>query len=192
MDPGAVACPGVYRRLGLYKLMQTGFAVCVSGHRPEKLPEGAPLRMMQSLLFRELETAILDGAGVFYTGLARGVDLWAADMILHLRRQYPAVRLICVLPFSDRLRTAGSAERFHVRALMQAADRVILLSEHYYRGCYRDRNAYMVQNSRRLIALIADVRSGTGQTVRMAERAGLEMRVLSFSEAKTQESSLHI
>ena len=171
--------------------MQREFAVCISGHRPEKLPTGAALRMLQSLLFREIENALQDGARTFYTGMARGVDLWAADMILHFRRQYPAIRLICVLPFADRLRSVSGAERFHVNSVMQAADRVIPLSEHFYCGCYRDRNAFMVQHSQRLIALIADIRSGTGQTVHMAERAGLEMRVLSVQEAVRQQAPSH-
>lgn len=191
MDPRAVACPGIHRRFGLHELMEPGFAVCISGHRPEKLPTGAALRMMQSLLYREIETAMQDGAQTFYTGMARGADLWAADIILHFRRQYPAVKLVCVLPFSDRLSPGSGAERFHVHAVMQAADQVISLSEHFYKGCYRDRNAYMIRHSKRLIALIADIRSGTGQTVHMAERAGLEMRVLSLTEAMTQENPAH-
>lgn len=171
--------------------MQQGFAVCISGHRPEKLPTGTPLRMQQSLLYREIESAMQDGARSFYTGMARGVDLWAADIILHLRKQYPAVNLICVLPFADRIRSVSGAERFHVNSIMQAADQVIPLSEHYYRGCYHDRNAYMIQHSKRLIALVADIRSGTGQTVHMAERAGLELRVLSIQAAVTQQTPPH-
>ena len=189
MDSGAVAGQRVHRRFDFHKLMAQEFAVCISGHRPEKLPAGAALRMLQSLLFREIESAIQDGARTFYTGLARGVDLWAADMILHFRKQYPAVRLICVLPFADRIRSVSGAERFHVNSVIQAADQVIPLSEHFYRGCYRDRNAFMVQHSRRLIALIADIRSGTGQTVHMAERAGLELHVLSIQEAVRKQAS---
>ena len=55
MDSGAVARQRVHRRFDLHKLMQREFAVCISGHRPEKLPTGAALRMLQSLLFREIE-----------------------------------------------------------------------------------------------------------------------------------------
>lgn len=171
--------------------MEQGFAVCISGHRPEKLPTGTPLRMLQSLLFHEIETAIQDGARTFYTGMARGVDLWAADMILHFRKQYPSVRLICVLPFADRLLSIRGAERFHVNSILQTADQVITLREHYSHGCYRERNAYMIQHSHRLIALVADIRSGTGQTVHMAKRAGLELRILSIQDAIAQNNPSH-
>lgn len=155
------------------------FTVCISGHRPEKLPTGSALLMMQSLLYREIETAIAEGADAFYIGMARGTDLWAADIILHLRRQNPQVTLTAVVPYADRIRLAKGAERFHVNAVLMAADSVVTLGDHYYKGCYRDRNLYMVSHSQRLIALVSDRRSGTGQTIHMAERAGLELRILS-------------
>lgn len=164
--------------------MAEGFAVCISGHRPEKLPTGTPLLMMQSLLFREIETAIEDGADAFYVGMARGTDLWAADMILHLRRKHPQITLHAVVPFADRVQKLTGAELFHVSAVLDAADSVVTLSEHYYKGCYRDRNQYMVARSQRLIALAADARSGTGQTIHMAKRAGLELRILSPETAQ--------
>lgn len=169
--------------------MQNGFAVCVSGHRPEMLPTGSSLKMMQSLLFSEINTAVEDGADLFYLGMACGTDLWAADMILHFRRKNPHIRMVCVIPWRGRIERARGAEAYHVNALMHAADEVKILSERYYRGCFRDRNQYMVSRSRRLIALVTDIRSGTGQTIHMAERAGLEMRVISFKKAVQQNRS---
>lgn len=171
--------------------MDGAFSVCISGHRPERLPTGPLLRMMQSLLFREIETAVHEGADTFYIGMARGTDLWAADIVLHLRRQYPQIRLIAVLPYRDRINSVRGAERYHIHSVLQSADEVIALSEHYYRGCFRDRNAYMVERSRRLIALVQDECSGTGQTIRMAKRAGLELRLLSPEAAAAQTEPAH-
>ncbi len=147
--------------------------------------------MMQSLLYREIETAVQDGAGTFYIGMARGVDLWAADMILYFRRQYPYLRLICVLPFADCMRSLSGAGRYHAHAVMQAADDVVTLSQHFYKGCYRDRNQYMVSHSQRLIAMVADIHSGTGQTIHMAERAKLDIRLLSLENATRQQTPAH-
>lgn len=171
--------------------MEHTFSVCITGHRPEKLPEGILLRMMQSLLYREIETAAAEGADTFYVGMARGTDLWAADIILHLRRRYPRITLTAVLPYMDRVRECTGAERFHVNALLAAADDVVCLGEHYYRGCFRDRNQYMVSHSQRLIALVVNVRSGTGQTIRMGKRAGLDLRILSPETAKQMSAPAH-
>ena len=172
--------------------MEEPFAVCISGHRPEKLPQGNALRMMLSLMYQEIRSAAEDGADRFYVGMARGTDLWAAEMILHFRFQYPALRLICVLPDaqSGSPRQSG-AERYQFRTLLHAADHVICLAPHYYRGCYRARNEYMIRHSRRLIAMMTDSRSGTGQTVRMAEKAGLDVRLITLPRAEQQEHPAH-
>ena len=57
--------------------------VCFTGHRPEKLTRN------EKAIKKELETkiiqAIADGLHVFITGMARGVDIWAAQIVLSLR-----------------------------------------------------------------------------------------------------------
>ncbi len=166
--------------------MNTPFDVCISGHRPEKLPQGSELRVIQSLLYQEIGSAIEDGAATFYTGMARGIDLWAAEMILQFRRTYPKIRLVCVLPFAESVSRLRGAERYLAMTLMNAADETVTLSAHYYAGCYRARNAYMVERSRRLIAVVADSASGTGQTIRMAKQKGLEIRLITLEQAAQQ------
>jgi uncharacterized phage-like protein YoqJ len=169
--------------------MKTPFAVCISGHRPEKLPQGSELRIIQSLLYQEIGSAIDDGAAAFYTGMARGTDLWAAEMILQFRQSCPQIRLVCVLPFAESVSRLRGAERYQAMTLINAADEAVTLSEHYYPGCYRARNAYMVERSRRLIAVAADPASGTGQTIRMAERKGLEIRLISLDQAALHQKT---
>ena len=171
--------------------MPAPFAVCFSGHRPEKLPTGTALRMLQSLLYSEIRTAILDGADTFYTGTARGVDLWAAEIVLHFRKQYPELKLICVLPYAGQGANLSGTERYRFLTVLHAADGTVCMCEHYQKNCYALRNRYMIRHSRRLIALVADMHSGTGQTIRMAQAAGLELRLLSLKLAKQQERAAH-
>ena len=171
--------------------MPAPFAVCFSGHRPEKLPTGTTLRMLQSLLYSEIRTAILDGADTFYTGTARGVDLWAAEIVLHFRKQNPALKLICVLPFAKQGAQLTGTARYRFKTVLNAADEIVCICDQYQKNCYARRNRYMIEHSRRLIALVADMHSGTGQTIRMAEKAGLELRVLSLALARQQETPAH-
>ena len=168
--------------------MNAPFDVCISGHRPEKLPQGSELRVIQSLLYQETGSAVADGAATFYTGMARGTDLWAAEMILQFRKTYPKIRLVCVLPFAESISKLRGADRYLAMTLMNAADETVTLSEHYYPGCYRARNAYMVERSRRLIAVVTDSASGTGQTIRMAKQKGLELRLISLEQIKSRET----
>lgn len=66
--------------------------VCFTGHRPEKLKQS------ESVIVKSLETAIkdaiADGKNVFISGMARGVDIWAAEIVLRLRKEGANVKLI--------------------------------------------------------------------------------------------------
>ncbi|MCQ2417360.1 MAG: SLOG family protein [Oscillospiraceae bacterium] len=167
------------------------FSVCISGHRPEKLPEGAPLRMMLSLLYREIEDAIADGASAFYVGMSLGIDLWAADIILYFRRQHPNIRLICAMPYPEFNHHLQGSTRYHFQSVLHAADAVIQVCPHYHPGAFRMRNQYMVDHCRRIIAVAEDSHSGTGQTIRMAKQAGMEMRIISLQRAQQQSVPAH-
>ena len=57
--------------------------VCFTGHRPEKLTRFEWL--IKKDLEKEIKKAIDDGLTVFISGMARGVDIWAAEIVLKLR-----------------------------------------------------------------------------------------------------------
>ncbi|MBR3268827.1 MAG: DUF1273 family protein [Oscillospiraceae bacterium] len=167
------------------------FSVCFSGHRPEKLPDGSMLRMLLSLLFREIENAVRAGAETFYTGCAPGIDLWAADMVILLRNKYPSLRLICVLPYEKHGKRLRGDVRYHYQTVLRAADGIVTVVQDYSRSCYRMRNQYMIAHSQQLIAVVTDMRSGTGQTIRLAEAAGLTARIVSMEAAAAQRTYAH-
>lgn len=57
--------------------------VCFTGHRPEKLTRHE--KSITKGLENEIRQAVADGLNVFITGMARGVDIWAAQIVLMLR-----------------------------------------------------------------------------------------------------------
>ena len=64
--------------------------ICFSGHRPEKLPfKGDDLSpvtgAIKSILYKEITECIESGYNRFITGLARGVDNWAADIVIDFK-----------------------------------------------------------------------------------------------------------
>lgn len=158
-----------------------GFAVCFSGHRPEKLPQDSEMKMLISMLYLEIRSAIQDGADCFYTGMAEGIDLIAAEIVVSFRKEDPDIRLIAVRPFADHGRGLCGIERYRYDSILDLADEVVILAPHFSKSCFRERNAYMVERSRRLIAVVQDMRSGTGQTIRMAQRKGLETRIITLN-----------
>ena len=72
---------------------------CFTGHRPEKLTR------TEGEIKAELEVAIIEaiteGYRTFITGMARGVDIWAGEMVLKVKKEFPAydIKLICAFPY---------------------------------------------------------------------------------------------
>ena len=66
--------------------------VCFTGHRPEKLTRHEKSIMKD--LEKEIRKAVADGLNVFITGMARGVDVWAAQIVLMLRDEGCDVKLM--------------------------------------------------------------------------------------------------
>ena len=81
--------------------------VCFTGHRPEKLKRGK--RSIIQDLEEEIRKAVADGLNVFITGMARGVDIWAAQIVLKLRAEGLDVRLICTCPYEGYQLPAGQS-----------------------------------------------------------------------------------
>ena len=69
---------------------------CFTGHRPFKL--NMPERKVEKALEKEIKQAIDDGFTTFITGMAPGVDIIAAEIVLRLRKKHD-IKLICASPF---------------------------------------------------------------------------------------------
>lgn len=70
---------------------------CFTGHRPEKLKQSES--EIRSALEKEIRTAVADGFVVFISGMARGTDIWAAEIVLRLRDEGVPIMLVCASPY---------------------------------------------------------------------------------------------
>lgn len=95
---------------------------CFTGHRPEKLQ--APEGVVTAALEKEIRQAIADRFNVFITGMARGVDIWAAEIVLRLQDAGEAVRLICACPYQGFERGWKQSWQERYQAILSAADLV--------------------------------------------------------------------
>jgi uncharacterized phage-like protein YoqJ len=152
--------------------------VCFSGHRPERLPQGRGLEnIIKSYIAYEVSEAIDAGYNTFIMGGSRGVDLWSGLAVLHEKIEDPDIKLIAALPYYASKSRFTERDRFDYGYILERADEVFYASRDFNHVCIKRRNLFMVENSSRIIAFVKDYRSGTGQTIRMAERLGLEMHV---------------
>ena len=141
---------------------------CFSGHRPEKLM--IPEEQLAVLLEDEIRKAIDNGFTTYITGMAKGTDLVAAEIVLRLREQDKRLKLICALPHPGfGLHWGGGwTERFQ-RVLAQAdLERTICSSFSY--ASYQARNEWMCRHSGLVIAVFNGERGGTKNTLDYARK----------------------
>ncbi|MBR3996949.1 MAG: DUF1273 family protein [Clostridia bacterium] len=117
----------------------------------------------------------------FIAGGALGFDTLAALCVLKEAETDPDIRLILAVPCLNQTEKwsslPGALEHLRTyKEIMGKADEVIYTSERtYFDGCMKIRNQFMVDHAAVCIAYWNGSRGGTSQTVRMAEKAGLEI-----------------
>jgi uncharacterized phage-like protein YoqJ len=141
---------------------------CFTGHRPDKL-----IRSKEQIakdLTAAIDNAISDGYCTFISGMAMGVDIWAAQIVLEKKTVLPDLYLICALPFprfGDRWSSQWS-DVYH--EIIRQADLVKSISPSFSYASYQKRNEWMVNHSGRVIAVYNGSSGGTRNTVEYAQR----------------------
>ena len=139
---------------------------CFTGHRPQKLTRPAWLVKMD--LEKEIKLAIKAGFTVFITGMAQGVDIWAAQIVLKLRDKGEPIRLICACPFEGFEELWDTKWQTQYREILAAADLVRYICPGYSKACFQIRNEWMVDHAARVIAVFNNTPSGTMNTIEYA------------------------
>ena len=161
-------------------------SICAfTGYRPEKFSFGdneADLRceQLKQKLFCEILRMTREGVNVFMSGMARGVDLWAAEAVLQIQNVKPSqkIELWAIVPY-DRQPLAWSAkERARYQRILEQAAHVEYISHDYYNGCLQKRNRYMVDHATHLLAVYDGQPGGTASTIRYARKKGLEITII--------------
>lgn len=137
--------------------------VCFTGHRPEKLDVSE--RKVARGLEKAIDAAIADGYCTFITGMARGVDIWAAEIIIQRKKKNTDLKLICALPYEGFEQSWGADWQKRYRNILERADLVKVISPGYSKACFQKRNEWMVDHSSRVIAVWNGEPSGTKNTI---------------------------
>ena len=160
------------------------FTCAFTGHRPKSFPwkynESAPdCVLLKEVLAAQIKMLADRGVTDFFSGMAQGVDIWSSQIVLDLQKKNPALKLHCVLPCKGQESkwTASAQERY--RSILAQANEVIYVGQEYNRDCMLKRNRYLVDHSSILLAVYNGTwRSGTGATVRYAQKLNREIIII--------------
>lgn len=155
---------------------ERGKVCCFTGHRPEKcrLTE----QEIRILLKEQILKAVSKGYTDFISGMAPGVDVWAAAEVLALRNEGHPVRLICALPYPGFPNKGTETERQWCERMICEADAKEVICPRYLPGCFLARDRWMVDNSSLVIAVFNGSGGGTAFTVNYAKERGREVTVI--------------
>lgn len=152
------------------------FSCSFTGHRPSRFSFGFDeesekcVRLKQTLA-DEIERLIHSGVVVFHSGMALGVDIWAARIVLDMRRTHPGVKLIAALPCETQADKWSAAQREIYFDTLDECDEVVTLNTHYTSSCMFERNRWLIDHAEYLLAVYdGGERGGTAYTIRYADQ----------------------
>lgn len=159
-------------------------ACAFTGHRPKSFPwkydETAPgCILLKEVLTAQISALAERGVTDWLCGMAQGVDIWCAQIVIEMKQKNPALKLRCILPHEGQEDKWSDSARERYHSILKQADSVDYVSHQYYDGCMIDRNHRLVESAGLLLAVFNGVRrSGTGATVNYARKLDREIIVI--------------
>ncbi|KAF5069988.1 YspA SLOG family protein [anaerobic digester metagenome] len=148
---------------------------CFTGHRPEKLSISE--KELEDLLREEIRNAIADGFTTFISGMARGADIVAAELVLKEQLINPGIHLICALPFQGFGDNWSQEWRDRRNLVLQQANFIHTVCSGFSYSSYQRRNEWMVDHSARVIVICNGSSGGTKNTIQYAQQKGVSVLI---------------
>lgn len=159
--------------------MEKDLCCCFSGYRPEKFgfelsDKDRSYVEFTAKLYEKIVDVAEAGVTTFFTGMAMGFDILAAEAVLDIMRLRPelCLRLIACVPYIEQASGFPPEWKERYDRILEECDKVVLLSDKYFKGCFQVRNRYMVDNSDFVIAYYDGSPGGTRDTVKYAGKKG--------------------
>ena len=155
-----------------------------TGHRPQNLPwqfNEADINYLKlkQILNQQISQLAKNGFTDFLSGMALGSDTWAAEAVLNLRKKKPALKLHCILPCKTQAEKWPVSEQERYQKILAQADSIFFTSRNYHPNCMLERNRFMVEKARLLLAVYnGQPHSGTAAAVRHAQRLGCDIIII--------------
>ena len=156
---------------------------CFTGPRPKNYPWGRDKECeakIEEKLKIAVQEAVERGYRHFISGMAAGIDLLAAKIVLQLREDMleRGIVLEAAIPFPDQPRRWKEEVKLEYESILLRCDKVHSIADTFSVAAYRKRDEYMVGRSSLLIAVEGKPNGGTARTVAYARRLNREIVLL--------------
>ena len=142
-----------------------------TGHRD--IPEYVQ-HLINDKLLKTIDELYGKGYVNFICGGAVGFDTMAAKAVLERKKDLD-IRLVLYLPCKDQDKSFSPEQKAEYQAILECADEVLVMYDHYVRGCMHARNRKMADDSSKCVAFCTEKTGGTAYTVNYADKKGIEI-----------------
>ena len=171
----------------------------ITGHNPQrfkfKYNEESPLcRKIKTAITEQIKAAYSKGVRLFYVGCAVGVDTWAAEIIIDMKKQadYSDIELFCAVPFPEHADKFTEGQKKRSGNILYQCTQKETINRHYSPTAYKRLNYFLVDKSQYLIAVYdqdKSDRSGLVQTVNYAMKNNLHITYIHPDTAIVSENA---
>lgn len=155
------------------------FKCCFTGYRPSKMPfcldkNTKEYKDFENKIIEAVLSLCKENCFEFYTGMAMGFDIIAAETVLLFKECYKDIniKLVAVIPFENQASSYSKDWLERYRNILLKCDEKIVLSDSYYKGSYQRRNEYMVDNCDYVLTYFDGQSGGTKNTINYALKKG--------------------
>lgn len=124
--------------------------VSFTGHRSGRISQ--PLSWLYADMVSEIKRLYSFGYRNFFSGMAEGGDLIFAKAVAAVKKEYTDMKLIAVIPFRNQSGYYTMKYKTLYQQILREADKTVVLSESYYKGCFHRRNDYLTDYAEVILA----------------------------------------
>jgi len=163
-------------------VFMTEKTVCFTGHRPKNLGFSEDDLKYQAIKekIKELVSSLIENENAihFISGMALGIDLCDAQIVIDLKIDYPQITLEAAVPNKNQTLKWRKEDKKAYNQILLNCDKISVLQDSYTLNCYMKRNKYMVDKSDFVIAVWNGSKCGKGNTVKYAHKCNKRLYVI--------------
>lgn len=162
---------------------------CFTGNRIQRLPfifneNNKESNLIKQRLEEEIKKALANGYNHFISTIQLGIDMWAAEIVLRIKKFYPEVILEASLPYENQANFWTESQREQYFNILSKCDYINYTSTRYTASCSKLASIYMIDKSSLLIAVYDENDKETMAIIDYAENKGLSLVKISINENK--------
>lgn len=146
-----------------------------TGYRPIKLPylsdkNSDEYIRLYSVLKEEIINLAENGVHYYQTGMAQGIDLMCAEIVLELKLRYN-IKLFAIVPCLNQTEGWSVEDKeIYDRVIKCCSGITNVTGESYKTGCMAKRNRFLVETAQYILAVYDGKKGGTMSTINYAKQ----------------------